>query len=58
MDELEMCEECHGRGISDVCDECRQKEEEYEEEEFEAAQLGLTEHQRKQVQQIVKQIIG
>jgi len=53
-----MCEECHGRGISDVCDECRQKEEEYEEEEFEAAQLGLTEHQRKQVQQIVKQIIG
>lgn len=26
MDELETCPECHGSGISEMCDECTEKE--------------------------------
>lgn len=32
LDELEQCEECHGRGIDEVCNECREREEECEDE--------------------------
>jgi len=35
LDELETCEECHGTGIDEICDYCRELEEEYEAEEFE-----------------------
>lgn len=28
MDEMETCEECHGSGIDEMCDECRDLQEE------------------------------
>lgn len=27
MDEMETCEECHGSGISEICDRCRELED-------------------------------
>lgn len=29
LDNLETCEECHGSGVDEICDECREKEEAY-----------------------------
>ena len=28
LDELETCSECHGSGISELCDECAEREDE------------------------------
>jgi hypothetical protein len=35
LDELETCPDCNGRGLSEICDYCREMEEEAEIEEEE-----------------------
>jgi RecJ-like exonuclease len=40
MDELETCEECRGSGVTETCEECQMKIEEYELEQ-EAAEHRL-----------------
>ncbi len=34
LDELETCEWCHGSGIAEMCDECRDAEEQFEAENW------------------------
>lgn len=56
LDELETCAECHGSGIDEMCDECREKEDEAE---WEAAEqymhpTGLNVRQKEEVWQIVE----
>lgn len=62
LDELETCESCGGSGIEEMCDHCRELEEEAEWREQEAAEqymhpTGLTSRQKDEVSQIVESVI-
>lgn len=56
MDELETCDECRGSGISEMCDYCREQEEEAEWEAAEQSMhpTGLNVRQKEEVRQIVE----
>lgn len=68
LDDLQTCESCGGTGIDEVCDHCRELEEEAEYQDFlewqkqEAAEhgvhpTGLTVEQKEEVLQIVDSAI-
>ena len=63
LDELETCYKCDGSGLFEMCDECREKEEEAREEEFEQdhndeLRNSLTLIQREEIERIIKQVIS
>lgn len=63
LDELETCESCRGSGIEEMCDHCRELEDDAEWRMQEASeqgtiQTGLTPLQKEEVFQIVKSIIS